>query len=139
MNREDHYTECMQFVIFCNLENRLEESSVAPSLLREYALGHPEVGDPDSFVTDIRAWRRRQIGTNSPQVFYSKKTAILAALLDKYREAGTLWEKLASHEAAAQLPDDAVTAMVTKVEDEMISTVLWLLDEQSGVEALSGA
>ena len=138
MNREDHYAECMQFVTFCNLENRLDESPLAPSLLREYALGHPEVGDPDAFVADIRAWRRRQVATDSPRVFYAKKAAILAALLDKYRETGALWEKLASLEASAAAPDADLTATVTKVEDEMVSTVLWLLNEQSGVAALSG-
>lgn len=64
--------------------------------------------------------------------------AILAAWLDKYRETGVLWEKLASLEAADAAPDADLTATVTKVEDEMVSTVLWLLNEQSGVAALSG-
>lgn len=138
MTREEHYVECMQFVTFCNLENRLDESPLAPSLLREYALGHTEVGDPDAFVTDIRSWRRRQIPVESPRTFYTKKAAVIAALLDKYREAGALWQKLGDLEAAAVDQDEELLTAVSKSEDDIVATVLWLLDEQAGVAALAG-
>lgn len=129
-----HFEDCMKFLHFCNLEDRLETSSTAYMLMSEYALGHRLPVTPEEFIAEIRAWRREQRGGTPDVDLAAKKTEVLRRILLHSQGLESALEQLITMEQATPRPDDDLIATVEAALEVAGGIIEW-----SSVEAESVA
>jgi hypothetical protein len=88
-----HFEECMMFLHFCSLEDRLDTSSTASTLMREYVLGHNLSCQPEEFIEEMRAWRREQRGISPTDVAELRRGEALRRLVGLATETIGLLEE----------------------------------------------